>query len=353
MLSIKFLEAYNGDCILISFSDNDDIVKNILIDGGTGQTYANRQRRFGNLKREVLNLIDNRQSIDLLIITHIDDDHIGGVLKLFEDKNLDKSLIKRVWFNSGKNIAKYFKAGGEFKERDIELKIYNKSDTSVKQGVKLDKFLTDLGCWDNRIIKRGLIENFSNSRITVLSPDDNGLKNLHQKWERESPDLETSSKETDYHISMKELIEGEDIFVEDKSIPNGSSIAILFEIEEKRILFLGDAYPNVVAESLRTIMNCSINKKLEIDLFKISHHASKGNTNSELLELIKCDNYVTSTNSLRHGLPDKITYARIIKANPYSKFLFNYNIIKKVFPEGLDYGKFQVKYLNNSVVTFD
>lgn len=352
-INIKFLQGYNGDCILISFKNTTNSIKNILIDGGTGNTYAKRLKA-GELKKEVLSLIEKNQVIDLLVITHIDDDHIGGVLKMFEDKKLDKSIIKKVWFNSGKSIAKHFNSEGEFEERDIELSIYNNRDASVRQGVNLDVFLSNLGCWDYRLIKKGLIEEIDNCKITVLSPNTNGLRNLHSKWETEKPEsLETSSKETDYNLSIRELIENEDLFEEDKSVPNGSSIAFLMEIEDKKLLMLGDAHPSVVAETLQEI-GYSADKKLKLDLLKVSHHASKKNTNMELLELIDCDSYVTLTNSLKHGLPDKITFARIIKNNPDSTLLFNYDIVNKIFTEeDLNSGKFEAAYLNRELITLD
>ncbi|MFY0632098.1 MAG: MBL fold metallo-hydrolase [Flavobacteriaceae bacterium] len=352
-LNIKFLQGYNGDCILISFKNKKNATKNILIDGGTGSTYT-KKRKAGDLKKEILTLIDKKQVIDLLIITHIDDDHIGGILKMFEDKKLDKSVIKKVWFNSGKLIAENFEPKRKFEERDIKLSIYKDKNTSVGQGVRLDDFLIDLGCWDRRIIKKGLIETFDNCKITVLSPNDTGLINLHRKWVREKPDsLETSARDTDYHLSMQKLIESEDIFKEDKSIPNGSSIAFLLEIEDKRLLLLGDAHPNIIAEALGELGYSNI-KKLELDLFKISHHASKGNTNKELLELIDCDTYVTLTNSLKHGLPDKVTFARIVKNNPEVTLLFNYDIVNKVFSEeDLNFGKFEAAYLNRESIILD
>jgi beta-lactamase superfamily II metal-dependent hydrolase len=353
MVSIKFLHGYNGDCILISYRYSKNSVKNILIDGGTGSTYS-RKRKAGDLKKEILKLKDQNQSIDLLVITHIDDDHIGGILKMFEDKKFDKSLIKKVWFNSGKLIAEHFESTDEFEERDIELNIYNNTNTSTRQGVRLDDFLRDLGCWDYRIIKAGLSEEFEDCKITVLSPDNLKLKKLHDKWEREQPQsLETSSDKTDYHFSINELIEREDVFEEDESVPNGSSIAFLMEIDEKKILFLGDSYPNLIVQELKKL-GYSKNKKLELDLVKISHHASKGNTNKELLELVDCDTYVTLTNSLKHGLPDKITFARIIGNSTNPTLLFNYDIVNKIFSEeDLNSDKFEAAYLNREPIILD
>jgi hypothetical protein len=199
-----------------------------------------------------------------------------------------------------------------------------------------------------------MTKEFDSCKITVLSPDDHRLKRLHDKWEREQPQsLDTSSGKTDYHLSIKDLLKSEDVFEEDKSIPNGSSIAFLMEIDDKKLLFLGDSYPSLIVKKLKKL-GYSKNKRLELDLIKLSHHASKGNTNKELLELIDCDTYVTLTNSLKHGLPDKITFARIIKNSSNPTLLFNYDIVNKIFSEeDLNSDKFEADYLNREPIILD
>ena len=85
-MTIKFLQAFNGDCILISLKDDNGFNRNILVDGGIGETYKLDKRNkgkpiYGPLKTIITNLKDNHKIIDLLILTHNDDDHIGGILK--------------------------------------------------------------------------------------------------------------------------------------------------------------------------------------------------------------------------------------------------------------------------------
>ncbi|HJE03674.1 MAG TPA: MBL fold metallo-hydrolase [Aliarcobacter thereius] len=93
-MEIKFLKANNGDSIHISFGN-----KNILIDTGTGATYLskpNGRPQNGELKSLINKLQSKNEKIDLLIITHWDDDHIGGVLKWFkEDFESAKSMINQ------------------------------------------------------------------------------------------------------------------------------------------------------------------------------------------------------------------------------------------------------------------
>lgn len=67
---IKLFSAGVGDCILVEFVEED---YRILIDGGCAETYRNY------LKEYLTELVIQGKRINLLIVTHIDSDHIGGI----------------------------------------------------------------------------------------------------------------------------------------------------------------------------------------------------------------------------------------------------------------------------------
>ena len=96
---------------------------------------------------------------------------------------------------------------------------------------------------------------------------------------------------------------------------------------------MGDAHPSIVIESLKAL-GYSTHNPLRIDYIKVSHHGSKGNTNEELLTLIDCNNFIISANGNHHGLPNKKTFARIIKHFPNANLMFNYpNLISQIFSD--------------------
>jgi glyoxylase-like metal-dependent hydrolase (beta-lactamase superfamily II) len=97
-LNIKLLKALQGDCIILSYGLNLETY--ILIDGGMG-TECQRQ-----LQKFVKEIKDLDRKIELLILTHIDSDHIDGILKLFSERGFDFSLIKLMFFNFGKGLNK-------------------------------------------------------------------------------------------------------------------------------------------------------------------------------------------------------------------------------------------------------
>ena len=284
-----------------------------------------------------------------MVITHVDDDHIGGIIRMFEyaDPNLDK--IQKVWFNSGELISTFFKTKID-PQRECPIILKRDRELSVKQGITLEKLLKKRGYLEPEVIYAGCdAVQFYDSKITILSPDRTGLEKLNKQWETEKGDVLLSREPCDYKTPISQLKDKP--FVEDQSVPNESSISFLFEYRGKKILFLADSHPSVAAGSIKKI-GYSPGKKLGLDLVKIAHHSSRKNTCPGLLELIKCNNYLISTNGKRHGLPDKEAMARIIAANKKRTYIyFNYDIAGDIFmPEDYRNFNFECRFLNSEEI---
>jgi hypothetical protein len=113
-------------------------------------------------------------------------------------------------------------------------------------------------------------------------------------------------------------------FIKDQAAPNGSSIAFLAEYEGKSALFLADAHPNVVCNSIRRVCAERGIARLPVNAVKISHHGSKRNTSAALLKLIQCPSYLISTNGDQFKHPDKECIARIVRFGNPERLYFNY-----------------------------
>ncbi|QDF67098.1 MBL fold metallo-hydrolase [Shewanella sp. SNU WT4] len=318
---IRVLEANHGDCILVSHEGASGAV-NILIDGGTSTTfkYGPRQRYDGALCKVLDELKNKGQHIDLAVLTHIDDDHIHGLIKAFETPDYLNKLVKSIWFNSSRLITQHFNAP-EIPENNILL-ADDSPQTSVKQGKELEALLDEIGCKRVPVIKAGQVHSVGPFKLTVLSPSQNQLERLLHKWPSEEESGATSAHDNDYQLSLEEIWAADE-FESDTSIYNGSSIAFLLEIDKIKMLFLGDAHDQVVVESLRGL-GFNEQNKLDLNLVKVSHHGSQYNTSSEFLSLLRSSRYIISTNGSRHGLPNKRTIARIIKETN-GQICFNYN----------------------------
>lgn len=114
--SIQVLPAFNGDCILIKTHTtlNKDFV--ILIDGGNAATFSY------SLKNEIKDL----SHIDLVILTHIDSDHIGGLLKLFKSSLAKNITFDEIWVNHPEIIAANKSNLISFKQGNTFIDLINK-----------------------------------------------------------------------------------------------------------------------------------------------------------------------------------------------------------------------------------
>ncbi|WP_348236170.1 ComEC/Rec2 family competence protein [Vibrio parahaemolyticus] len=345
-MKAKFLQAKNGDAILLSFFDPQDIERHILIDGGTASTYQFKNKK-GHIEDGALKIaLDGIPQIDLLILTHIDDDHIAGLLNWFECDDSALKKVKKVWFNSGSILSEYFKLPQVSQEDPLIKKILDKN-TSVRQGLKFVELIEEAGIWDKKIIKSNSTHTLFGLEFIILSPNELKLKKLLGKWEKDKKSLNTASP-SDYAMTINEHI-SVDIFKEDKSIPNGSSISFIIKNKDSNYLFLSDSHPSVIVESLNKL-GVTSDKPLKAEFVKVSHHGSKHNTNYELLSLINSNKYIFSSNGDVHNLPHKSCVSRILNIDPKAELIFNYKIIpQRMFcnKDYIDYPKLNISIFEN------
>lgn len=320
--TIRLLAASYGDSILVSHSSEESTF-NLLIDGGPDKTFGigSGQRRRGPLRIALDEIKKKNQCVDLVILTHIDSDHIQGLIKAFQTKGYLGELAKQVWLNASSNISNYLN-NPEIPENAISFSACDSPETSISEGKTFEQVLSDLDCWRRKVIVAGQVLNEGPFKFTILSPTDNNLKRLNCRWPDERFSANTAGEKNDYHQSITELLKN-DAFSQDRSPTNGSSIAFILEVEQKKILFLGDSYACTIVESLEKLGYTKQNK-LTVDYVKLSHHGSSRNTSVEMLNLIECRSYLISTDGTRHGHPHKRTLARILDAHSENIIYFNY-----------------------------
>jgi metal-dependent hydrolase (beta-lactamase superfamily II) len=95
MFNVHSLPASFGDSLLIEYGEDTDL-HYILIDGGPYYAYA-------DLISAIHNIAPTLKEIELLVITHIDIDHIDGIVKLLNQDALPFN-INEVWFNGYKQL---------------------------------------------------------------------------------------------------------------------------------------------------------------------------------------------------------------------------------------------------------
>ena len=86
---IEMLPVRQGTSLMIRYGTGSSI-NQMIVDCG--------DRRTGDLLKKMLQGSDRQLQIELLVVTHSDDDRIGGALQLFQEGKLG-SQVRNVWFN--------------------------------------------------------------------------------------------------------------------------------------------------------------------------------------------------------------------------------------------------------------
>lgn len=205
-INIEMFPASYGDSFLISCGDGDMERTNLLVDSGFISTYENY------LRDRLQQLNDSGNCLALLVITHIDADHLSGALKLLEENghsSIPKIIpIDKVWHNSFRHLQ-WEKNSSPPELTIIEKKILEEINTqgypnelnnvenkdkpiSAKQGSSLASLVFQGGyswnvdfagqavCVENR----REIDLGNDVKITMLSPTFNKLKQLGEYWKR-------------------------------------------------------------------------------------------------------------------------------------------------------------------------
>jgi metal-dependent hydrolase (beta-lactamase superfamily II) len=350
-VAINFIKALHGDAVLLKVSQANSTL-NVLIDGGPTAAFRPRKPGFpgdAELKAALGEIRTKGQIIDLLVMTHVDDDHIGGIIAGFEHPDYLPTLTKSVIFNSGQLINQYLNLPAQ-PSNNIKGNFLNSNKTSIKQGVTLESFLSAKKIWVKKVFKQGDEHTVENIKFFFLSPNEENLKSLSGKWEKERKSPKTAKKATDYAKSYKDLLLDKSK-KSDNSVHNGSSLSFFVEIDGAKILLLGDAFSETTEEGLEKLGHSETNP-LIVDLVKISHHGSHKNTSLKFLKMIRSENFVITTDGSQHGLPDKLTIARIHETHPTATVHFNYpELITKIFSphEILDLGN-RIKGIAGDIV---
>lgn len=280
-MKIRFHPCGSGEFIVISLPGD----KLIIVDADYKKQYETEVKPF----------LEKKENIEIMVLTHTDEDHIGGVVKLIEsgDEKLLQEKVGQIWFNW--SSLEYEKPNDKI---------------SVGQGMQLrDKFFELGKLHDADITTDTPPIEIEDIKIYLLSPSPLKLERSKVKWQKEEQRKITAY--SDYHIPIEELLENE--FVEDSSVWNGGSIALLIEAEGKKVMLLADAHPSVIIEALKSDrFGCTPENPIEVDCVKVSHHGSKANTNFELLELIESTDWVFCANGTKNGFPHKECISKII-----------------------------------------
>ncbi|WP_163998181.1 MBL fold metallo-hydrolase [Pyxidicoccus caerfyrddinensis] len=331
MLKLEMLPAGCGDCLILEHL-HDGRSQRILIDGGTPASYPALRARFS---REI------RPHFDLIVVTHVDVDHMGGILELLRDTTLGVTYDD-LWFNGFLHMKPFLadalgSAGVATFAREGRA---NDDLLGPAQGAAL-AVLAKAGRW-NEAFHRGpivaldvgvlpRIELQGGLALTVLSPTPATLQKMALVWARE---VRSAEEELAQPVSpggeQLDLLGGLDVKAlasepehRDDAPANGSSIALLAEVGPHACLLAADAWPNVLATTIQRLLRERGLRRLPVGAVKLPHHGSKRNVTRDWLNLVECSNFLISTDGKRFRHPDAQAIARIIYERRDVRLHFN------------------------------
>ena len=265
MLKIHVIDATHGDCLLLDFDHSK-----ILIDCGP-KSFKARRDVLANIEK----ILGENSVIDIAIVTHNDDDHIGGFEFL-----LDTSIkINTIVFNSLQDIPDIIK--------NSQKQISYNQDNALKQRLLAERGIKTL-CL-TRDSSPLIINDITLTAITPTAEalecmlnDANVQKEREEKKRRQKQISSSKTEEIKPKEALQKIQSGQDVFVKDPSITNKSSIGLVIQYGSFSGLFLGDAHAEDVIEGLNIL---GFNNH-QFDVVKISHHGSERNTNIESLSIL-------------------------------------------------------------------
>lgn len=312
MLTLHVIQAAFGDCLLLEAGTAKD-KRHLLIDGGPPGTYA------ANLKPVLHNLAKVSDHLDLVILSHVDNDHIVGLLDFFAELRESKDTgtkaligVDALWHNSFSDtvdpddvIAPRLAAAIS----SANMSVMSSTDIAVlgvNEGRSLRIAATALGVPMNAKFSKSLISVDTAGAprmvgpltITVVGPTAKNLEALRKEW------IAWLDKHEDA------LSDPAVAAAADRSVPNLSSIVLLLEAAGKRILLTGDARGDHIVQGLEQAGQLE-EGKMHLDVLKLPHHGSERNITRGFFESITADTYVVSADG-RYDNPDLNTLLWIV-----------------------------------------
>lgn len=364
-MRLDVFQAGKGDCLLLTAKDGT----RVLVDGGMRADY----RR--HVAPALARLRKDNHALDLVYVSHIDRDHISGVLQLMDDliawrvfdyqrgpgNNGDypepevprPPEIADLWHNAFAELVSANRGDVErtlaarasllatADDREARAHAVEQAElaTSIAEGIELSRRASpeQLGIPVNRqfgkklalVRKGGAPIQVGALAITVIGPFARDLRRLRKEWndwlresraqherlrermERDARRL--SANDFDRLRGALVLAAGELGDRTKVTTPNLASLMLLVREGNRTVLLTGDGHADDIVAGLENAGEVDDEGRLHVDLLKVQHHGSEHNLTPEFAERITADRYLFNANG-EHGNPDARIVQTIIDA---------------------------------------
>ncbi|WP_116348991.1 ComEC/Rec2 family competence protein [Klebsiella aerogenes] len=271
-------EKKSGDAICIRWGNlhgTRDEQKVVVIDAGYAST--------GPQIIEHLEKYYNTNTIDLLISTHPDSDHVGGLTHVIENAEVKEFWIHKPWEHN-ENLAQEF-ADGRITDESIARrmqenlqKAYDAVKLAEKKKIEIEEPFQGK-TWDNATL---VVVGPTQAYYETLIPD---FARMPEKAVATSGTESIKSAYNYFVEKAKELVKYvadwfSDEGIDDKdttSAQNNSSVIIKLEIDGKTLLFTGDAGITALDMAADHVTSSSL------AFIQVPHHGSRRNIGPEVL----------------------------------------------------------------------
>ena len=349
LLTLEPLEAHEGDCLLLHWGTVEN-PRLAIIDGGPGDIYQNSL--LPRLKAIRKNRKLPQLAIDLVMVSHVDNDHVVGVKKLFQQlkdeivKNITfvnrPFTVKRLWHNTFNDILndridQYYQTltaslqaslngvPNPLLIQGLQAAYRSRHGGTLSEAEATDIALILAGHAEGRSLRDSFQFLYNANQISPLNApfqDNNGQPTLialglsqpsttidHLNFVIVGPmnsEIQALQTAFDAYIKSKGLqVQAVLAAYADKSVPNLSSIVFLVEMNGRRVLLTGDARGDKIIQGL-TQAGLLKNGSLKVDILKVPHHGSDRNVTPDFFKQIIADIYVFSGDG-KHGNPERDT----------------------------------------------
>jgi beta-lactamase superfamily II metal-dependent hydrolase len=314
MFKVHVLQAVYGDCLILEFGTVAN-PRFVLIDGGPSGTYA------ASLRPRLQQIQGQGGVIELVILSHVDSDHIVGLLELFSDLRQQQApiAVQGLWHNSfGETIG-----GGNNIQARVEAMLAGVAGANSLMSAASDEVKTIAEGHKLRLdamaLSKPLNEGFQsklvsldtspaqsqwgNLDVVVVGPTKINLDNLKQEWIAWLDENEGPLANGDPFVAA----------MADQSKPNLSSIMLHVKDDSgKTALFTGDGRGDHLLQGLGQAGLLSANGTIHVDLFKLPHHGSDRNVTKTFFKKVTADEYIASASG-KDGNPDYSTLSWLVQ----------------------------------------
>lgn len=278
-ICIDLLNVGNADAIVVWLRDaKQKYDKIVVIDAGNE---GDGDSLFLHLETQVFPYCFSKEEPDFIVCSHLDDDHLGGMLDLVEYYPNSKYL-----FHEPRDVASF--------ERTASIEVISESLRKTANLLTKEKFNPEnrLKCFASCAFTY---------RFRMLAPTRDYYESQVKKFKGHDEYMKKLSARSSIIIERDEMMESlEQLGEKDDPSPfNKTSIIIMVKVNGKKFLFPGDA----AQESFQNIDDWR-EKLSDLYFLKVPHHGSKRNLSEELLNVMR-PSYAAISASGTNNHPDR------------------------------------------------